>query len=170
MSTKVAEVPLRTQMNLVGNGDGTIAKLGEALTGVSINKPLIKKKEAERGSTGAEYQWHPHICMQAQLSRKGTGLTGASPVERSPSSIPDPAWWRESPNPRVILSPLSLQLTPSFLLFPPLPLLTPSPLFSAPLPLLSHPLLPSSLAPSPFLSSPLPLPSSLLFLSGCTVP
>lgn len=79
-STKVAEMPLRTQMNLVGNGDGTIAKLGEALTGVSINKPLIKKKEAERGSTGAEYQWHPHICMQAQLSRKGPGLTGASPV------------------------------------------------------------------------------------------
>lgn len=78
--TKVVEVPLQTQINLVGNGDGTIAKLGEALTGVSINKPLIKKKEAERGSTGAEYQWHPHICMQAQLSRKGTGLAGASPL------------------------------------------------------------------------------------------
>lgn len=98
MATKVAEVPLQTQMNLVGNGDGTIAKLGEALTGVSINKPLIKKKEAERGSTGAEYQWHPHICMQAQLSRIGVGLTGASPTNGTAHpSIPDPAWWRKRP-------------------------------------------------------------------------
>lgn len=36
------------QMNLECNGDGTLVKLGETLTGVSINKPLIRKKEAER--------------------------------------------------------------------------------------------------------------------------
>ena len=79
-------------MNLVGNGDGTIARLGEELTGVSINKPLIKKKEAERGNTGAEYQWHPHICMQAQLSRKGGGLHRGFTKGTAHPSIPESAW------------------------------------------------------------------------------
>lgn len=39
---------LRTlwQMYLLGNGDRPIAKLGETLTGVSINKPLIRKKRS----------------------------------------------------------------------------------------------------------------------------
>lgn len=126
MATKVAEVPLRTQMNLVGNGDGTIAKLGEALTAVSINKPLIKKKEAERGGTGAEYQWHPHICMQAQLSRKRVGLTGASPTERrlTHPCLTLPGGERErvhsfcAPNPRAISSSSPLLFSP--LLFSPL--------------------------------------------------
>lgn len=60
-----------------------MAKLGETLTGVSINKPLIRKKEAERSrssGTGGEYQWHAHICMQARLSGEGPGLAGASPI------------------------------------------------------------------------------------------
>lgn len=80
-------------MNLLGNGDRTIARLGETLTGVSINKPLIRKKEAQRSkssSTGGEYQWHAHICMQAQLSSEGLGLTGASPIALAYASIPDP--------------------------------------------------------------------------------
>lgn len=88
------------QMNLLGNGDRTIAKLGETLTGVSINKPLIRKKEAERSrssSTGGEYQWHTHICMQAQLSGEGLGLTGASPMVLAHPSIPDPPWRRVCP-------------------------------------------------------------------------
>lgn len=88
------------QMNLMGNGDRTITKLGETLTGVSINKPLIRKKEAERSrsrSTGGEYQWHAHICMQAQLSGEGPGLTGASPMVMAHPSIPDPPWRRACP-------------------------------------------------------------------------
>lgn len=96
------EALLRTlrQMNLLGNGDRTIAKLGETLTGVSINKPLIRKKEAERSrgsSTGGEYQWHAHICMQAEISGEGLGLTGASPMALAHPSIPDPPWWRKCP-------------------------------------------------------------------------
>lgn len=94
---KLVETLLRTlrQMNLQGNGDRTIAKLGETLTGVSINKPLIRKKEAEQSSssssTGGEYQCHAHICMQAQLSCEGPGLMGGftngigSPVLCRPS-------------------------------------------------------------------------------------
>lgn len=88
-----ALVRKQRQMNLLGNGDGTIAKLGETLTRVSINKPLIRKKEAERcrsNSTGGEYQWHPHICMQAQLSGEGPGVTGASPMVSAHPSIHDP--------------------------------------------------------------------------------
>lgn len=87
-------------MNLPGNGDRTIAKLGETLTGVSINKPLIRKKEAERSrssSTGGEYQWHTRICMQAQLSGEGLGLAGASPVVLAHPSIPNPPWRRACP-------------------------------------------------------------------------
>ncbi len=96
------EALLRTlrQMNLPGNGDRTIAKLGETLTGVSINKPLIRKKEAERSrssSTRGEYQWHARICMQAQLSGEGLGLMGASPMVLAHPSIPDPPWRRACP-------------------------------------------------------------------------
>lgn len=88
------------QMNLPGNGDKTITKLGETLTGVSINKPLIRKKEAERSrssSTGGEYQWDVHICMQAQLSGEGLGLTGASPMALAHPSIPILPWCRACP-------------------------------------------------------------------------
>lgn len=101
---KLVEALLQTlqQMNLLGNGDRTITKLGETLTGVSINKPLIRKKEADRSrsrsrSTGGEYQWHAHICMQTQLSGEGLGLTGASPMVLAHPSIPDPPWWRACP-------------------------------------------------------------------------
>lgn len=85
---------LRTlrQMNLLGNGDRPIAKLGETLTGVSINKPLIRKKEPEQSSsssTGGEYQWHTHICMHAELSTEGLGLTGALPMALAHQPIPD---------------------------------------------------------------------------------
>lgn len=66
------------QIHLLGNGDRPIAKLGETLTGVSINKPLIRKKEAKQSSnsTGGEYQWHAHICMHTGLSGKHLSLTG----------------------------------------------------------------------------------------------
>lgn len=93
-----ALLPTLRQMNLLGNGDRTIAKLGETLTRVSINKPLIRKKEAERSrsnSTGGEYQWYSHICMQAHLSAEGLGLTGASPMKLARPSIHDPPWRRE---------------------------------------------------------------------------
>ena len=81
MPKKLVKALLRTlrQMNLLGNGDRPIAKLGETLTGVSINKPLIRKKEPEQsssGSTGGEYQWHTHICMHAEFSTEGLGPTG----------------------------------------------------------------------------------------------
>lgn len=102
------------QMNLPGNGDRPIAKLGETLTGVSINKPLIRKKKAEqsRGSgTGGEYQWHTHICMQALLSGEGLGLAGASPMALAPPSIPDLPWRRVCP-----LFDCATQRTPPLLL------------------------------------------------------
>lgn len=126
MAIKVAEVSFRTQMNLAGNGDGTIAKLGEALTEVSINKPLIKKKEAERGSTGAEYQWHPHICMQAQLSGKGGG-----PHRGFTNGAAHPSSW-----PCLVerVSTFSVHQTQELVALP----LVPSPLFSSSL--LSSPL------------------------------
>lgn len=63
-------------MNLPGNGDRTIAKLGETLTGVSINKPLIRKKEARQGQ-----QHRGRISMARSHLYSGTAL-----------------WWRAVPH------------------------------------------------------------------------
>lgn len=111
---KGSEVLLQTlqRMNLQGNEDRTTAKLGGTLTGVSINKPLIRKKEASlssSSSTGGEYQWLAHICMQAQSS-EGQGIAGASPMaltlrplhwhgERAHSVTAHPVTWSQHPPP-----------------------------------------------------------------------
>jgi len=103
-------------MNLLGNGDRPIAKLGETLTGVSINKPLIRKKEAERSnssnSTGGEYQWHDYICMQAQHCVEGLGLTGALPMALAHLSIPDSPWQRACPLFDCAVNPVHPPLSP----------------------------------------------------------
>lgn len=52
-----------------GNGDRTIAKLGETLTGVSINKPLIRKKEMERAAAAAASAAAQGENINGRLSR-----------------------------------------------------------------------------------------------------
>lgn len=65
MSPKLVELLFQTQMNPKGNGVTrvTIAKLGETLTGVSINKLLIGAAQGRGGINGTLTSVCRHICL-----------------------------------------------------------------------------------------------------------